>query len=412
MKSKILALLGSALISGTAMAGGYQVNLAGQRQIGMGHTGTGLVTGTSSIFFNPGAMSHLGYSGVTIGGSALVSKIAHSAPESGGVTARTDNPLGTPFQVYGVYNINEKFSAGLGVYTPFGSTVDWGNEWSGRYGLNQLKLQAIYVQPTVSYAITDKLGIGVGLSYVVGSVNLQRSVPVQNQDGTEGGLELDGSAESAFGFNAGIFFQATEKLSIGVNYRSKVDLKVEGGDVMFSNIPAAARGNFPEGTTFNAELPMPSTLSVGIGFKPNERLTLAADVSHVGWDAYEKLRFDFSQNVAGSPFSEASRNYENAFIYRIGGEYMATDALALRAGAYLDKTPVQDGYLTPETPDSDSRGLSAGIGYSVSENFSIDASFLYINKKERTDAANLSNGVPGTFKSVAYIPGIGLNFKF
>lgn len=388
------------------------MNLASQRQIGMGHTGTGLVTGTSSIFFNPGAMSHMGYNGVTIGGSALVSKIAYSAPESGGVTARTDNPLGTPFQVYGVYNINEKFSAGLGVYTPFGSTVNWGNEWNGRFGLDQLKLQAIYVQPTVSYAITDKIGVGVGLTYVAGSVNLKRSLPVRNQNGDEGALELDGGAEPAFGFNAGVFFQPTEKFSIGVNYRSRVDLSVEGGDVMFSNIPAAARANFPEGTNFNAELPMPSTLSVGIGFKPSERLTLAADVSHVGWDAYEKLRFDFSQNVAGSSFSEAKRNYENVFIYRIGGEYQVNDALALRAGAYLDKTPVQDGYLTPETPDSDSRGLSAGIGYSVSESISIDASFLYINKKERTDAANLSGGVPGTFKSIAYIPGIALNFKF
>lgn len=413
MKSKILALLGSALLTGTAMAGGYQVNLASQRQIGMGHTGTGLLTGTSSIFFNPGAMSHIGYSGITIGGSALVSKIAYSAPESAGVTARTDNPLGTPFQAYGVYQINDKFSAGLGVYTPFGSTVKWGNEWNGRYGMDQLKLQAIYVQPTVSYAITDKLGIGVGLSYVIGSVNLQRALPVQNQNGNEGSIELDGSAESAFGFNAGVFFQPTEKLSIGVNYRSRVDLKVEGGDVIFSNIPGGPAGAlFPAGTTFNAELPMPSTLSLGVGFKPTEQLTLAVDVSQVGWDAYERLRFDFSQNVGGSPFSEAARNYKNSYIFRIGGEYMVNDALALRAGAYLDQTPVQDGYLTPETPDSDSRGLSAGIGYAVSENISIDASFLYINRKERTDAANLSGGIPGTFKAVAYIPGIGLNFKF
>ncbi|MDX5418105.1 MAG: outer membrane protein transport protein [Hymenobacteraceae bacterium] len=413
MKSKILALLGSALLSGTAMAGGYQVNLASQRQIGMGHTGTGLLTGTSSIFFNPGAMSYMdSRGGITIGGSGIISKIAYSAPESGAVTARTDNPTGTPFQVYAVYGINEKIKAGLGVYTPFGSTVEWGNQWSGRYALNQLKLQAIYIQPTVSYAITDKLGVGIGLNYVVGNVNLQRSVPVQNQDGTEGSIELDGSAESAWGFNAGVFFQATEKLSIGVNYRSQVDLSVEQGDVMFSNIPAAARGNFPDGTTFNAELPMPSTLSVGVGFKPSDKLTLAVDVNYVGWDAYEKLRFDFSQNVGGSPFSEASRNYENAFIYRIGAEYMVAEGLALRGGAYLDKTPVQDGYLTPETPDADSRGLSAGLGYSVSDNISLDASFLYINKKERTDASNLSGGIGGTYKSIAYIPGIGLNFKF
>jgi long-chain fatty acid transport protein len=417
MKSKILALLGSALISGTAMAGGYQVNLASQRQIGMGHTGTGLVTGTSSIFFNPGAMSHLGYNGVTIGGSGILSKIAYSAPESAGITARTDNPTGTPFQVYGVYNITDKFAAGLGVYTPFGSTVNWGNEWGGRYGMDQLKLQAIYVQPTVSYAINEKIGVGVGLTYVMGSVNLQRAVPVQNQDGTEGSIELDGKANSAFGFNAGIFFQPTEQLSIGVNYRSRVDLNVEDGDVTFNNIPGGPPSAlFPSGTAFNAELPMPSTLSVGVGFKPSERLTLALDVSYVGWDAYERLRFDFSQPV-GRPapeglVSESARNYKNAFIYRIGGEYMVAEGLALRAGAYLDKTPVQDGYLTPETPDSDSRGLSAGIGYSISENISIDASFLYINKKERTDAANLSGGIAGTYKSVAYIPGIGLNFKF
>lgn len=412
MKSKILALIGGTLLSGMAMAGGYQVNLASQRQIGMGHTGTGLLTGTSSIFFNPGAMSHLGYNGVTIGGSAIISKIAYGAPEAGGVTARTDNPTGTPFQVYGVYGITDKLTAGIGVYTPFGSTVNWGDEWSGRYGLQQLKLQAIFVQPTVSYAITDKIGIGAGLTYVVGSVNLQRAVPVQNQNGTEGGIELDGSADPAFGFNAGVYFQPTEQLSFGLNYRSQVDLKVNEGDVTFSNIPAAASANFPNGTTFNAELPMPSTLSFGVGFKPSQSLTLAADVSYVGWDAYKSLRFDFSQNVAGQPSSEAARNYDNAFIYRIGAEYNVTESLALRGGAYLDKTPVQDGYLTPETPDADSRGLSAGIGYSVSESISIDASFLYINKKERTDASNLSGGIAGTYKSVAYIPGIGLNFKF
>ncbi|MEJ8803767.1 OmpP1/FadL family transporter [Pontibacter sp. H249] len=411
MKSKLLALLGGVLFSGTAMAGGYQVNLASQRQIGMGHTGTGIETGTSSIFFNPGAMSFIRENGVTIGASALFSKIAYSPLESNTVT-QADNDMGTPFQAYGAYKVNDKLAVGLGVYTPFGSGVTWGDQWTGRFGLEDISLRAIFVQPTVSYKISDKIGVGVGLTVATGSVNLKRVLPVQNQDGTEGGIELDGGAKTGFGFNAGVFFQPTEKLSIGVNYRSKVELEVEEGDVMFSNIPAAARGNFPEGTQFGATLPLPATLSVGIGYKVNEQLTLAADVSHVGWSEYESLRFDFTQPVGGSNVSESARNYDDAFIYRIGGEYQVNDKLALRAGAYLDQTPVQDGYLTPETPDADSRGLSAGIGYSISDNFSIDASFLYINKKERTDTAEFSRGVPGTFKSVAYIPGIGLNFKF
>jgi long-chain fatty acid transport protein len=48
----------------------------------------------------------------------------------------------------------------------------------------------------------------------------------------------------------------------------------------------------------------------------------------------------------------------------------------------------------------------------VTEQLGIDASFLYVNRKKRSDAADLSGGVPGTFKSVAYIPGIALSYNF
>ncbi|MBB6609750.1 outer membrane protein transport protein [Pontibacter sp. Tf4] len=410
MKSKILALLGSTLLTGTAMAGGYQVNLASQRQIGMGHTGTGLQTGTSSIFFNPGAMAQA-RNGVTIGASFITSKIAYQAPETN-TTVNADNPTGTPFHAYGVFGITDKLKAGIGAYTPFGSTVRWGDEWNGRFGLNELSLQAIFVQPTLSYQLTDKLGIGAGLTVAFGSVNLQRSLPVENSNGDEGKIELDGGANTAFGFNAGIFFQATDKLSLGLNYRSKVDLEVEEGDVTFTNVPAAASANFQPGTQFSAALPMPATLTLGISYTPTNKLTLALDISRVEWSAYKELRFDFTKDVAGRPNSVNARNYEDTYIFRLGGEYKVNDALALRAGAYLDKTPVEDGYLTPETPDADSRGLSVGIGYAFSEKFGVDASFLYINKKERTDAANLSGGVPGTFKSIAYIPGVAFNYNF
>ena len=412
MRNKLLALVGSALLSGSAMAGGFQVNLASQRQIGMGHTGTGLQTGTSSIFFNPGALSQIRENGVTVGASVISSHIAFRAPEPTNVTAEADNDFGTPFQVYAAYKVDDMLTVGLGIYTPFGSGVRWGDQWGGRFALNEINLKAIFFQPTMSYKIGDKLGLGLGFVVATGSVNLQRVLPVQNQNGTEGSIELDGGAKTGFGVNVGAFYQATEKLSIGIDYRSKIDLEVGDGEVMFSNIPAAARGSFQNGTGFSAQLPLPATLSLGLGYQVNEQLTLAADISHVGWSAYEALRFDFTKPVAGSNVSVSPRNYEDAFIFRVGAEYQLNEKLALRGGAYYDQTPVQDGYLTPETPDADSRGLSTGLGYAITDNISVDASFLYINKKKRTDTAELSRSVAGTFKSVAYIPGFALNYKF
>ena len=63
-------------------AEGYQVNLQGNRQTGMGHTGAGLLMGASSIHFNPGALSFLQdkYE-FSFGGSAIFSK-KHFSKES------------------------------------------------------------------------------------------------------------------------------------------------------------------------------------------------------------------------------------------------------------------------------------------------------------------------------------------
>ncbi|MFB9863123.1 OmpP1/FadL family transporter [Rufibacter immobilis] len=414
MKSKFLAFLGSALLSASiATAGGYQVNLQGQKQIGMGHVGTGLVLDQSSIFFNPGALAHLRQNGIQLGVSALTSKIAYRSLSPGISEARTDNPMGTPFQAYASYGAEESpWRFGIGVYTPYGSTVNWGNYWQGRFGLNELSLQAIYIQPTVSYRISDRFGVGAGLIISTGSVNLQRSLPLQNAFGEEGHIELDGKSKTALGFNVGIYARPIDKLSLGLTYRSKVDATVEAGDVTF-RIPGAApvAAQFTA-TEFDATLPLPDNITLGIGFMPTERLTIGADIQRVGWGAYKTLRFDFNGIVGGQDHTEAQRNYKDSYIYRLGVQYKVNEMLTVRAGGYLDKTPVRSGYLTPETPDADSRSVSGGLTLALSEKIDLDLSFSYINKKERTDLSDKSSGVPGTYKAVAYIPGLAVNYKF
>jgi long-chain fatty acid transport protein len=412
MKIKLLSLLGGALLTASmAQASGFQINLQGQKQIGMGHVGTGLALDQACIFFNPGALSHLRQNGFMLGVSPLLSKTAYQEPIPGNATARTDNPLGTPFQAYGSFGAPDSpLRFGMGVYTPFGSSVNWGNNWQGRFGLNALTLQAIFIQPTISYRITDKIGFGAGFVYSTGSVNLQRTIPLQGSDG-EGHAELDGKA-SGMGFNAGLYVQATDKWSLGLTYRSKVEMEVKEGEADFSTPsapPIASR--FPD-TKFDALLPLPANITFGLGFKASDKLTLAADIQRVQWSAYKYLRFDYETQVNGADFTESPRNYQDSYAYRLGGQYQATGSLALRAGIYFDQTPVKDGYLTPETPDSNALGTSVGLSYQVTEQLGIDASFLYVNRKKRSDAADLSGGVPGTFKSVAYIPGIALSYNF
>jgi len=385
-------------------AGGFQVNLQGNKQTGMGHLGTALTLGASNVYFNPGSMSFLkdDFSS-ELGASFITAKVAFQ-DQSTGITERTDNPLGTPFYAYGSYKINEKLSAGIAVYTPFGSTVVWDDNWSGKNLIQDIKLQAIFIQPTVSYKLTDKLGFGAGLNLVLGSVELNRAIDAPFGD--DNTVNLKGST-TAFGFNTGLYFQATEDLSIGLTYRSQVDVELTDGDANFSVDPALAT-TLPN-TTFDATLPLPATTTLGFGYKVNDKLLVSVEGSFVQWSAYESLDFDFAN--ATTPDSKNPRNYEDAFIIRLGAQYSATDKLDVRAGFYYDQSPVQDEFFSPETPNSDNIGLTLGASFYATERFGIDASFLYIVGLERESSYSPEN-FGGKYASRSYIPGIGLHYNF
>ncbi|OUJ71643.1 OmpP1/FadL family transporter [Hymenobacter crusticola] len=421
MNLKSLLLAGSTLLVSTAAsAGGFQVTLAGQKNNGMGGVGVGLSLDQAAMFYNPGALAMVRERGVQVGINATMARSAFRA-EYGGSQRELRNSTVTPFNLYAGLGPSEgKFRAGIAVYTPFGSKLQYADGWEGRYSLTDITLESVFVQPTVSYAITDKLSIGAGLVILAyGSVNLQRDVPVQDQQGNTGHVELDGTADHKIGYNAGIYYKPSDKLSIGASYRSQIDahVKSSNGDVSFSNIPASLSSRFTA-KHFDVTLPLPATASLGIGVTPTEKLTIGLDANYVFWSKYKSLNFTFDGPVGGATTSNSRREYKDAVTLRLGGQYQLTSGLTVRAGGSFDFSPVKDGFVTPETPDADRLGLNLGASYKFGEHFGIDISGQFINLKKRTQtqAELASNGttdrVAGTYKTRIVIPGVGLNYTF
>jgi long-chain fatty acid transport protein len=423
-KSRLLFTIAFALtLSGQLMAAGYQVLLQGNRSTAMGNLGVALRPDASSLFFNPGSMIFMDHNSIFVGANFINSNIQfwNSTTEFSNYTARTDNPTGTPFQFFAVWGPEDsKFKFGLGAFTPFGSSVRWEQGWAGRDLLNELSLQAIVVQPTLSYKITDRLGIGGGLNFAFGNVNLQRTL-LLDTDAGEGQVELDGKADLGFGFNIGMFYQASDKVNLGMSYRSRIDMNITGGSAEFT-VPTAIRPQFPTGNTFNSSLPLPSVFTAGVGYLPTEKLELGFQVDFVGWSAYESLEFDFANNSNLLQDISAPRNYQNSWVFHLGGEYKTSEKFALRAGAYYDLTPVEKGFMTAETPDANRIGLTAGVGI-ILDRINIDFSILYIAgaQREQTVQDAISAGtltsttrqvLPGTYQLKAFIPGISIAYKF
>jgi long-chain fatty acid transport protein len=388
----------------TTQAGGYQVRLQSNRSTGMGLTGTGLQMGASSMFFNPGALSMMETKmDFSAGLSGIISKISFQQTGQN-LVSETDNKLGTPFYVYGAGKINEKWAVGLAIYTPYGSSAKWEDDWAGRLLIQNIALQAIFIQPTISYQISDKLGIGAGLVYTTGSVKLQKGLNY----GPDSYVELDGSA-SGIGFNLGAFYAASEKLSMGINYRSEMMMDVSGGDAKF-NVPFSLGTTIPAENKFSASLPLPANLDFGVSYQATDKLLLAAEVNWVMWGTYETLEFTFEEK--GELLNSVNpRQYKDTFIPRIGAEYQFNDMFTFRAGAYYDPSPTNEDYFTPETVSLDNIAFTLGLSIYPTERLSIDLSYLQISGLKAKKNYQPDN-FGGTYKSAAFIPGFGLSYRF
>lgn len=405
MKKLLIALLCAS--PSLIFAQGSQVNLQAPKSVGMGGAGSAYFLDESSIFYSPGALAKMDHNAVTVVGNAVMFKSAFQASGSTLVN-HTKSQISPPFSVFATVGPkNSWWKAGLGVYTPFGGGVDWGTEWTGKFSLVSLALRAIYIQPTLSFKLTENFSIGGGFVYSIGSVDIENAIPVFFDNGTSGLAELKGTGTGT-GYNVGIHYNLGEEFAISMSYRSKVVTKVSDGDAIFT-VPPSAQGTFPAGSTFASELPLPSTFAVGVTFPISEKVKVAIDGTVINYDIYKELNFDFSG--ANTPDSHLLKNYKKAGSIKGGIEYIASDKLHLRVGGGVISSPVSKDYVYPETPDNTRLLASGGFTYNLSPKFDLTGSFAYQRILAR-EATNVESHLTGTYATNIYAPGLSFTYKF
>jgi len=414
MKTIIIVVLGLA-VAGSVHAGGYRVALQGQKALAMGHTGVAMSESSEVVFFNPGAMTQLGSDKDFTGGLTLLIGETLYQNEETLVEEETDNPLGTPINGYYTQKMSDQMSWGLGVYTPFGNKVEWPTDWAGSHLVNYIELQTIYIQPTIGYQINESTSIGFGPNLVLGSVEFNRnlSTSLTDADGNRSNVTIEATNVTAWGYNLGILHKLSDKTSLGFSYRSEVILEARDADADFDNIPTALQPTFADGE-FDADLPLPAELTIGIAYKYSDKMTLAFDINRTFWDVYDELKIEFDNGIT----SVNPRNYQDANIFRFGLQYRYTDKWTLRGGIYFDESPVPDGYFAPETPRNDSIGYTAGATYRYSKNLEMDFSLLILtfddeeNSYDYYEEGGFTIPFGGTYDSAANSIGFGLTYKY
>ncbi len=408
MKKQLLAasLLLSAM---TSFGAGYELNLQGLRQLAMGGTGAAWPWDASTIYYNPGGLARLKGMQVYADMDFVMPRVAYGSYN--GQTGISQQQTFTPFSVYigGPIQEGSRFALGLGVYTAAGIGIDWSdqNNWSGRYLVESINLNATFIQPTISYRVSDFLSVGGGFIYAVGSFDLTNALPV-GKDDTSGQAHLHGSANGV-GFNLGAHLRVSDHIQVGLTYRSQVNMNISGGLATFT-VPNSLASSFPN-TTFETRLPLPQVATIGIGIRPTDNLTLQFDLNYTGWNSYDSLKINFATQTSALQNIHAPRHYKNTWTPRLGGCYKISKVVSVMAGAAYDPTPVPDGFVSPDLPDADRIILSCGVTVKPLPRFTVIAAFestMGVKRNATYDYGNFN----GTYQTQAATPGIGIYYNF
>lgn len=395
-------------------AGGFRVSLQGVKQLAMAHT-SAHAEDASVAFFNPAGISFIPSKlSVAAGGFGISNQITYQNTSTLQQT-ETDNPLGTPVYAAIAYKVLDNLSVGFSFSTPFGSTIEWPNDWEGKEMVQKMELKSYMFQPMVSLKLAPWASFGASYIYAKGKVDWTKALTAYN-----GQLNLLDDNATGHGFGFGFYFQPDDKWDVSVAYRSPVDMKAKKGKATFM-VPTSLYPNLNLVSTggvdnFKATLPLVDEYTLGLTYKITPKWLVSADYNYHGWERYSKLTLTFENAPAAAATNPSNpkvlttpKNFKNTSSVRVGTQYAFNDLIVGRLGWYYDETPYADKDFIPETPSFDNYVITGGIGLKFNK-LGVDISGAYAMPKSRT-FNNAYYNFAGQAKADVFYFGLGLSYN-
>ena len=401
-------LAASVLVLATAavvQAGGFKIQDQSTRAMGMADAFVAGADDASAIYYNPAGLTEL--TGPEVIGNLYV---AHAVIEASG-PGIDETSDGRVYVIPNFYTASPWFDSenvfvGLGVYSPYGLGSRWGDDTVNARFVSLGEIRFVNVNPTVAWRLGDTLSLGAGLD-VAYSRAISRQIIDNPPFFTGAELDIDGEGVG-WGYNLGLRWKCREDVTVGLTYRSQIDVHYEG-DLDF---------DAPPGMGFQAsadtEIRYPETVSLGIQWKATSKLRMEFTAQWDEWSVLEQQILTHTGPLppAGMPNPTVSpKKWEDSWVLMLGGEYDLSKVWTLRAGYGYNQTPVPDDTADPSLPTGDTHAVSVGAGYRLSEHSQLDMALLVAYGTEKT----LNNPVapPDTeYESVSGYMSVGWRYRF
>ena len=286
--------------------------------------------------------------------------------------------------------LDNRVAFGLAVNSPFGLSSKFPSIGMARFTGYKNSLRMVATTMAGSVRMTDWMNIGGGainywmydygqsFNYPNGSILTNNANPNAFPDG-KAVTETNGFG---WGWNLGVLLKPRPNHKVGVSYRSKADIKVNGRVLIDDLVNGVAQGydtfpHFQSGA--HSDVPLPWNLTLGYAYDPSPKWAVETDFGITGWDVFRDQDFGFDRpNATLRALGTIPRDYERTFSFHLGGHRQLNDKTDLFSGFAFYQAASPKKHVDNFLPDANRFLWSMGTSYNLTKKARVDFAYMFM----------------------------------
>ena len=385
------------LASGTSGAGGIYLSEIGSPN-SLGTASSGNVTNRElpdASWTNPAGMTGLDEASMLVGLQVLFPSVEFESEiaEAGGSDGGNAGEIAAIPSFFYARPLNEKWSFGFSLVAPFGGGFDFGEDFVGRYTVQEIVLQGVALSPSLGYRINDALSIGFGASITYTLMEMEFAINQAAVSVPDGKVELKEATDIGVQPFVGLQWQYSDRGTFGLVYRAEMEVDLEG-DLVVRDLflPLEPQSSFNMAWD-NAQL-----LEIGIRQQLNDRWTLTANANWEDWSAFSDNVLTINDVPNGPLVQTLERNWDDTYKVGFGFIRSQDNGTYMAFGASYDSSPVDTENRTVDLPTDEQFRLSFAYGRDRGKSgWAVGATWLWMGEG-RVDTTAQGVRYAGEFK--------------
>jgi len=357
---RFLTIIISGALALKASADGFRLASQDAFATARGEAFVATADNPSAIYYNPAGITQLEGNNLRGGIYGIYLDPSYSPPNSGNTYHSSDNLAAAPQFFYTYTPTNFPLSFGLGVYAPYGGSMNWPQDTGFRTVAIDGSLTYVTINPVVAVKVLPSLSIGGGVMVNYANLDTELGLRTSYLPPNINFCRFTGDGWSV-GYNLGLRWQPIKQVSIGATFRSSAAVTLTGQsdfEQFSAHIPSTS-------LPAHMGLTFPLTVVFGISYRPTPKWNLEFDADYTDWSSFGATTiYQQGKFLPGeSQNTPVTFDWQASWMYEFGVTRYFDKGWHASAGFVFDENSVPNAYYTPLAADLDRYFFSVGAGH-------------------------------------------------